>query len=77
VIVPDMVVAAVAEQLEELIECARSELRFPNVEVTFSAGLAMARGFADQDVAQAAAQKAAKKAKASGRARVIIADTGM
>jgi diguanylate cyclase (GGDEF)-like protein len=77
VIVPDMVVAAVAEQLEELIECARSELHFRNVEVTFSAGLAMARGFADQDVAQAAAQKAARTAKASGRARVIIADTGM
>lgn len=77
VIVPDTGVSAVAEQLEELIECARSELRFGNVEVTFSAGVAMARGFADQDAAQAGAQKAARAAKASGRARVIIADTGM
>jgi diguanylate cyclase (GGDEF)-like protein len=77
VIVPDHDAAAVAEELEELNRCARSELRFGSVQVTFSAGVAMAQGPADQDDAQAAARTATKTAKASGRARVIIADGRM
>jgi diguanylate cyclase (GGDEF)-like protein len=74
VIVPGAGIAAVVEELEDLIQRARSELRFGHVEVTFSAGLAACAGVADQDAAQAAARKAARTAKASGRARVIIAD---
>jgi diguanylate cyclase (GGDEF)-like protein len=72
-IVPGIDAAAVAAELEELIRRARRELRFGDVEVTFSAGLATARGPAEHDEAQALARGAAKKAKASGRAQVIIA----
>jgi diguanylate cyclase (GGDEF)-like protein len=74
VIVPGTDVAAVAAQLEDLIERARSELRFGDVWVTFSAGLAMAGGPAEQDAAQAKARSLARIAKASGRSRVIVAD---
>jgi diguanylate cyclase (GGDEF)-like protein len=70
VIVPGTGVDAVAAQLEGLIERARKELRFGDVGVTFSAGLAMARGPAEQDAAQAKARNLARTAKASGRGRV-------
>ena len=77
VIVPGADVAAVVEELEDLIQRARCELRFGDVEVTFSAGLAAGAGVADQEAAQAAARKAARAAKASGRARVVVADTSL
>jgi diguanylate cyclase (GGDEF)-like protein len=72
VVIPGTDVAGVEDELHELIRCARRELRFGEVEVTFSAGLAFARGSAEQESAQAAARKGAKKAKASGRAQVIV-----
>lgn len=74
VIMPGAEIAAVVEELEDLIQRARSELRFGDVGVTFSAGLAAGEGGAHQDATQAAARKAAKTAKVSGRARVIVAD---
>ena len=76
VIVPGEDTAAMVDEFEALIRCARSELRFGDLEVTFSAGLAVARGPADHETAQAAARDAAKTAKASGRARVMVADQG-
>jgi diguanylate cyclase (GGDEF)-like protein len=74
VIVPGADTVAIVDELEALIRCACSELHFGDLEVTFSAGLAVARGPADQKDAQKAARGAAKTAKASGRARVVVAD---
>ena len=62
------------DELEALMRCARSELHFGELVLTFSAGLAFARGPADHETAQAAARDAAKTAKESGRARVVVAD---
>jgi diguanylate cyclase (GGDEF)-like protein len=76
VIVPGNDVAGVEDELTELIRRARRELRFGGVEVTFSAGLAIARRSAEQDGAQSAARGAAKTAKASGRAQVIAVTWG-
>jgi diguanylate cyclase (GGDEF)-like protein len=74
VIVPGNDVAGVKDELNELIRCARRELRFGDVEVTFSAGLALGRRPAEQEAAQAAARGAARRAKESGRAQVIVAE---
>ncbi len=74
VIVPGVPVTAVVDELEALIQRARAELRFDEIEVTFSAGVAACLGSDDQDSAEAAARKAAREAKSSGRARVVVAD---
>jgi diguanylate cyclase (GGDEF)-like protein len=68
-IVPGDDVAGVVEELEALIQDARND----DVAVTFSAGIALARGLPQQEAAEASARKAAKEAKDSGRAQVIVA----
>jgi len=73
-IVPDLGAVEAAERVEELIERARRELNFGDVVVTFSAGIAAASGIADHASAFDAARSAARTAKASGRARVIVAE---
>jgi len=74
VIVPDAAVAEVVDALEALLQRPRAELRFGGVEVTFSAGVAACRGSDNEEAAEAAARKAAREAKSSGRACVIVAD---
>jgi diguanylate cyclase (GGDEF)-like protein len=74
VVVPEMEAAALGEALKAMITRARGELRVGIVEVTFSAGVSMARDAGGQEGAQAAARDATKRAKASGRARVIVSN---
>ena len=73
VIVPDVTAATVVEALEALIQRARRELRFGGVAVTFSAGVSACAGPDDQAAAEARARKAAREAKSSGRACVVVA----
>jgi diguanylate cyclase (GGDEF)-like protein len=70
-IVPSADIAALAALLEDLIERARTELRFGGIGVTFSAGLALASGPNEQEAAQATARNLARAAKDSGRGRVL------
>ena len=74
VILPTVTASATATKLEALNLLARSELRVGGVQVTFSAGIAEAAGPREHAAAQEAAQRATKQAKASGRARVIVAE---
>ncbi len=69
-IVPGEDMDAVAAQLDDVNQRARNELRFGDVGVTFSAGLAVAHSHGEQDAAQAKARNLARTAKASGRGRV-------
>jgi diguanylate cyclase (GGDEF)-like protein len=70
-IVPGADIAALAALLEDLIERARTELRFGGIGVTFSAGLALASGPNEQEAAQAKARNLARAAKDSGRGRAL------
>ena len=74
VIVPGDDVTRVVEVFEALIRDAPTDERCRGVAVTFSAGVAVARGPAEQGAAEDRARKAARRAKASGRAQVIVAD---
>ncbi|GEM_PF-2099062 len=74
VIVPGADVAGVVEELEALIRGARSDEPCGDAVVTFSAGVAPARGPAEQAAAEGLARKRARSAKASGRAQVIVTD---
>jgi diguanylate cyclase (GGDEF)-like protein len=69
-VVPGADIAAVAAQLNDLIARTQRELRFGDIGVTFSAGLAVARSLEDHEAAQSKAQSLAKAAKAAGRGRV-------
>ncbi len=73
VILPAMHAAEAKARLDALNQLLRAELRFGGVVVTFSAGIAEASGPLEHAAAQEAAQRATKQAKASGRARVVIA----
>ncbi len=73
VILPDVSVSTVVEALEALMQRARQELRVGDVAVTFSAGVSACSGPDDQDAAEERARKAAREAKSSGRACVVVA----
>jgi diguanylate cyclase (GGDEF)-like protein len=69
-IVPGDDAVAIAATLDDVNQRARNELRFGDIGVTFSAGLAVAHAPSEQESAQAKARNLARTAKASGRGRV-------
>lgn len=72
-VVPGDKALAVVAELTALNETARRRLRFGEIAVSFSAGVAAASGPLQHDLAQQAAQAKAKEAKASGRGQVLLA----